>query len=844
MALGCVDPCKVFIKNDPHPASKIASGRCRLIFSVSLLDNLICKILCSDQNNAEISRWKEIWVKPGLGLNDDGLQAIFSDVSVAASLSELQSVDFSGWDWTMQPWEFEGDLRRRIACNSSQGTLYERLLRNHYFCIQRKVFLLSDGTMYQQLKPGVMPSGWGNTASTNSSVNSLDYLISCELSSYELDLYRWCQSMGDDLNRTYQPDAAEVYESMGKSIKFCRKSTLNDFEFCSTHFSGDWKGRPVNAAKMLYNLLTYQPADAFDAITRVDAFRRDMRHHPQCEEYVDLLEKVGWWPHQTTPESDQDLSIERLLQVGCLERQSRAPSPYMEVLLQDTASDVLDIVAPRSTLEKMADIVVRILVPVSLLGLLVLCTKIAVTPTLVWASPDVLNKMPRDCTDALPLLVELQADVQSRPSLWYPIQMTKNRNRKSRKQSGPPARSTVAVARVKGEVEALRKQVAQMKTSNKSKLTPLGKGLIGVGNAIGGVFGFNKIFGSGSYRMNRNSMWNTASQVPFMHSENGGIRLRHREYVTDISTTVNFTATKYQVNPGMSNLFPYLASIAQNFQEYKFHGLIFEYKSTASTAIASSTNLALGTVSMVAQYRADAPVPVSKQDLLNDMWSVDGRPSENIILPVECAPRENPLAIQYVRTSDTAVSDYKFYDLCNFVLATTGSQNPYVAGELWVSYDVEFFKPVLKPFSTPSNLFESRFRMTGGTAGGPKNIWDGMTQNDFYNPTYIGTNGANTIIIPAGVQSKFLLVLEIELAAGGNFTTTAPVIVTNGSFDNRFNNQTLPSVVANATGEFTAILMLCFTSGVDAENQTSINFSSITSTQAYAVDVILTALDN
>lgn len=218
-----------------------------------------------------------------------------------------------------------------------------------------------------------------------------------------------------------------------------------------------------------------------------------------------------------------------------------------------------------------------------------------------------------------------------------------------------------------------------------------------IGRNIGAMLGsgIGTIFGSGEYQLSENSIVaKTSSQVPFMHSSGETIRFRHREFITDVKGSVAFAKTNYTVNPGVSGSFPMLSSIAENFTEYHFSGLCYEFKSTSADSL-NSTNTALGTVALAAQYRADADVIQSKTDILNTFWAADTKPSESVMLPIECAPAESPMRHLYVRTATLGPNqDIKFYDLCKVSLATFGMQAVATIGELWVSYDVELRKPV------------------------------------------------------------------------------------------------------------------------------------------------------
>lgn len=231
----------------------------------------------------------------------------------------------------------------------------------------------------------------------------------------------------------------------------------------------------------------------------------------------------------------------------------------------------------------------------------------------------------------------------------------------------------------------------------------LGKSLGGflgrpeLGSSLGGWLGsgVGKIFGSGAYKMSKNSVWSTAEQCPSMHSTSENIIVRHREYIGDVFSSTTFQNIEYPINPGLQTTFPFLSTIAANFQEFSFKGLVFEFRSTSADAL-NSTNTALGTVAMAVQYRAGATSFTNKQQVLNEMWAADSKPSESFFMPVECAPAECPMDIQYVRTGSVpSGEDIRFYDLGKLALSTVGSQAVANVGELWVTYEVALKKPIL-----------------------------------------------------------------------------------------------------------------------------------------------------
>lgn len=211
-----------------------------------------------------------------------------------------------------------------------------------------------------------------------------------------------------------------------------------------------------------------------------------------------------------------------------------------------------------------------------------------------------------------------------------------------------------------------------------------------------------KITGMGSYKVNRNSL--TGNSVPQFSQRlltGGAIEICHREFIQDVQSSVAFTNTSFSINPGVSATFPFLSQIAINFEQYELLGLIFEFKTTSATAVAS-TNTALGVVIASTNYDVLDANFTSKQQMEAYEYTVSTVPCNSVIHPVECDPRQNTLKTMYVRTNAVpSGADARFYDLGNFQLATVGSQAAATVGELWVSYHVRLLKPKL---STPTGV--------------------------------------------------------------------------------------------------------------------------------------------
>lgn len=290
---GFTDPVRVFVKNEPHPELKVKQGRLRIISSVSLVDQLVERVLMSNQNKAEIDNWSAIPSKPGLGLDDEGLRKIYEYVQPWKG--NKYEADISGWDFGLQLWEmlWEADTRAELA--GMVGTLYHKALRSRVWCEANTLFMLSNGKLIAQTKPGKRCSGSYNTSAGNSRCRvGLGYIVGSTQ----------IMAMGDDSVEEGAAEAKEQYEAMGHIVKTFAPST-NGFEFCSTRIymkDGKVVGEPVNWSRTFFRLLYATEGHA----DRLAQFKYEMRHAPQLEPCLRALERVGWGPSNHAKEEDSE----------------------------------------------------------------------------------------------------------------------------------------------------------------------------------------------------------------------------------------------------------------------------------------------------------------------------------------------------------------------------------------------------------------------------------------------------------------------------------------------------------------------------------------------------------
>lgn len=273
-----------------------------------------------------------------------------------------------------------------------------------------------------------------------------------------------------------------------------------------------------------------------------------------------------------------------------------------------------------------------------------------------------------------------------------------------RRRSAPKRRRTTARRTVVRRRPAARRAPARSRVS-KSMLGTVSKAVGYIGQLLPSPYNsYAKAFsrlggiitGHGDYSMSGGQL---TGSVPYIRNTKRGFIIQNREYIMDIgsgdNTPTSFKIDGLNLNPGVSTTFPWLSQIARNFEEYRFSGLVFEYKTLSVDAIAAST-VNIGSVFMACDYNVLHGTFPSKQAVENYEFSVSGKPSQTMMLPIECKRAETPVSTLYVRDDAMVVSasDLRLYDLGLMCIGSQGLPAPAASiGELWVTYEVEFFKP-------------------------------------------------------------------------------------------------------------------------------------------------------
>jgi len=178
-------------------------------------------------------------------------------------------------------------------------------------------------------------------------------------------------------------------------------------------------------------------------------------------------------------------------------------------------------------------------------------------------------------------------------------------------------------------------------------------------------------------------------------------RITNREFVTDVFTTAPQTVWEPQsiaLNPGIGTSFPWLSSVANQWELYRFHRLTIHWVPTCPTTQS-------GAFCLCVDYDALDTPPQDKQTMLS---YGDARASAGwnaFSLPLSPSKLGLGMPQRYTRSGSYAGPlDLKTYDVGTlyYNFPVSGASGTLSVGELWFEYDVELYNPQRR--SVPWNV--------------------------------------------------------------------------------------------------------------------------------------------
>jgi len=238
-----------------------------------------------------------------------------------------------------------------------------------------------------------------------------------------------------------------------------------------------------------------------------------------------------------------------------------------------------------------------------------------------------------------------------------------------------------------------------------------------IGGAIGGMLGNKKLgrslgriggrfLGVGSLNdTNYNQLFTGQSDLSppsyaSVAGEDGAICISHTEYVGNIygnPSGSDFVNQTYDLNPALEESFPWLSQIAQNYDEYEFNQLVWQWYPTVTDNGVSSSGQ-VGNIMMVTNYNPAVEPFSTVQDFLAYTGNQSGIVTARMVHGVECDPDQIAISKhKFCRAGPLGTNeDIKTYDLGTFQIGLQGTPSNLanqLLGRMYVTYSVTLRKP-------------------------------------------------------------------------------------------------------------------------------------------------------
>lgn len=308
-------------------------------------------------------------------------------------------------------------------------------------------------------------------------------------------------------------------------------------------------------------------------------------------------------------------------------------------------------------------------------------------------------------------------------------------------------------------------------------------------------------------------------------NETGDIFYSNTEFVGNIFASVpagpstsTFELRKYEINPGLGAVFPFLSQLSQNFDLYEFYGLMFHYKPTSGEFGNNSSN-SLGKVIMVTNYDPDAKDFRTAIEMENYDYASSCKPSCTLVHGVETDPTQRATRMLYTRDGPSSKNRI-FTDIGNFYVGTegipfggAGAQRALI-GELWVSYGVRLSRSKLYETLGEGVLYRIQ------TMSATSSVWNAANSVATQSKINVSFSGDATLVMTHGADvpnGRYFYSIR-NTGSISNVTNNASDMVP-------FNANTVNSRFSNSTGASTSAFIFEYIYDAINAGTTTITFN-------------------
>lgn len=278
---------------------------------------------------------------------------------------------------------------------------------------------------------------------------------------------------------------------------------------------------------------------------------------------------------------------------------------------------------------------------------------------------------------------------------------------------------------------------------------------------------------------------------PEIQMSGGKTIVRNREYWTDVTTSVSFSNKAEFISPTNSTVFPWLSSVAANYEMYKFKKLKFIYESFCSTSTS-------GSVIMAIDYDSADTQPANKQQLLAYEGAVRTVPWSEATCTATRQKEVNKERYVNPGTTVVANTDNRLFYLgfINLALVNCGTTGVGV-GEVHVEYEIELMVPQLQ-FAQAALSSGAAVANAGATAALP--LGTTVTNSGI---VVVDNNGTNNTI---SVTKPGTYLLDLVAVGASAMGAAAASVLGNATISILNNNNSATKTDASIYADIRNIL--------------------------------------
>jgi hypothetical protein len=249
----------------------------------------------------------------------------------------------------------------------------------------------------------------------------------------------------------------------------------------------------------------------------------------------------------------------------------------------------------------------------------------------------------------------------------------------------------------------------------------------------------------------------------------GSVTVSHRELIGQWNNSPGLAVNQgtqgniYRINPSNGVLFPWLQTLAANFDQYTFSNVALQYVPLCSTT-------ETGRVAMYFDKDSQDLEPADRVELANMAHLTETSAWAEALLNV---PTDRVKRF----TDDSSTADPKLLDLGQVGIATYGGSGTNPVGDIFIRYTVTFFEP-----QASAGLISTIQTGNGGVNSGPTivSVSGGTTSTTitFRGPgTYYVNMGQRATALTTVGNSAGTTISSVTNASNGTIYTSVCVVV-------------------------------------------------------------------